>query len=120
VIGGGLALLIAASAVREATWSSESIRAGALSFANALAEPSRALSQSVGPNKAELLLAPLGVKSTAGLNVRTGQVEDLLSAGVLDSTKGLRRAVQIGFTYAKEMLVTDVWVAKADVVASGL
>ena len=48
-----------------------------------------------------------------GLNVETGQIEDLVEAGVIDPTMVTRSALQNAASIAKSILTTEAIVAEA-------
>ena len=52
-------------------------------------------------------------KTGFGLNVDTGEVEDLVAVGVIDPTKVTRSALQNAASIAKSILTTEAIVAEA-------
>jgi chaperonin GroEL (HSP60 family) len=44
-----------------------------------------------------------------GLNVETGNLEDMLGTGILDPTKMLYTALDVAFSYVRAILKTDIW-----------
>ena len=118
VVGGGAMLFRGAERVRLAKSLSEADRCGVVAVATALEAPLRVLAQ-----KAELDVDATieGVRARVGtfvgLNAATGVVEDLAVAGVLDSASMLHAALEIAFSQAKTLLLTDSW-DKRDVLSS--
>src|SRR6266436_2237000 len=115
VPGGGVALINAADAVKGDLISSlEGDEAtGARIIIRALEEPLRQLATNAG---LEGSIAVARVRSAAkgfGLNIDTGEVEDLLKAGIGDPTMVTRSALQNAASIAKNILTTEAIVAEA-------
>jgi chaperonin GroEL len=108
--GGGSALVNARSAVLALSFESEAQQAGADTIAHALERPFRVLVESAKRSPVQVLSErqELGLP-TFGFNAESGNLEDLVKAGILDSTKSLRHSLEIGFSYARMILRTDVW-----------
>jgi chaperonin GroEL len=108
--GGGIALLNAKEVVAALHLQTEGQKAGASIVARALETPFLALAESCQKSPVSLLSERQRLaQATAGLNVETGNLEDLLAAGILDPTKTLRTAVDAAFSYARAILKTDIW-----------
>jgi chaperonin GroEL len=112
--GGGTALLHAAEITQTISWNSDAEALGGNAVRAALIEPLRVLA--VNANRcpedviSEILKrSPTGV----GFNARTGNIEDVETAGVLDSTLAIRTAVRVAYSYAKGVLATDAWALTA-------
>ena len=115
VPGGGVALLNAAEAVRESVLGEldGDERTGAQIILRALEEPLRQLATNAG---LEGSIAVANVRSAErgfGLNVDTGEVEDLLKSGIGDPTMVTRSALQNAASIAKNILTTEAIVAEA-------
>jgi chaperonin GroEL len=52
-------------------------------------------------------------KKGQGLNVETGEIEDLVKAGIIDPTMVTRSALQNAASIAKNILTTEAIVAEA-------
>jgi chaperonin GroEL len=115
VPGGGVALINAADAVKEDVLGklADDERTGAQIIIRALEEPLRQLAANAG---LEASIAVANVRSAQkgfGLNVETGEVEDLLKAGIGDPTMVTRSALQNAASIAKNILTTEAIVAEA-------
>jgi len=115
VPGGGVALINAADAVREQVLADleGDEQTGAKIILRALEEPLRQLATNAG---LEGSIAVANVRSATkgwGLNVDTGEVEDLLKAGIGDPTMVTRSALQNAASIAKNILTTEAIVAEA-------
>jgi chaperonin GroEL len=114
VPGGGVALLHAQKNVTKVADSLEGEeRTGALIIARAIEEPLRQLAINAG---LEGSLTVQQVKSAAkgqGLNVDSGELEDLVKVGVIDPTMVTRSALQNAASIAKNILTTEAIVAEA-------
>src|SRR5207248_1681873 len=88
-------------------------RTGAAIITRALEEPIRQLAQNAGLEGSvvvnDVRVAPAG----QGLNVETGEVEDLVKAGIIDPTMVTRSALQNAASIAKNILTTEAIVAEA-------
>src|ERR1044071_8308143 len=115
VPGGGVALINAADAVRDKVLADleGDEQTGAKIIIRALEEPLRQLATNAG---LEGSIAVASVRSATkgwGLNVDTGEVEDLLKAGIGDPTMVTRSALQNAASIAKNILTTEAVVAEA-------
>jgi chaperonin GroEL len=114
VPGGGVALLNAADAVRSSLDSLEGDeRTGALIILRALEEPLRQLAENAGLEGSLAVQQVRGADKGHGLNVETGEVEDLLKSGIGDPTKVTRLALENAASIAKNILTTEAVVAEA-------
>src|SRR5438105_1042312 len=113
VPGGGVALLTAADAVKE-TFKVEGDEAtGARIIIKALEEPLRQLATNAGLEGSVVVQQVRTSKPGEGLNVDTGEVTDLLKAGITDPTMVTRSALQNAASIAKNILTTEAIVAEA-------
>lgn len=110
IYGGGIALLNANEAVAALTLQAEGGKAGTSIVSRALEAPFLALAESCQKSPAGLLSERHRLsRPSIGLNVETGNLEDMLAAGILDPTKTLRTAIDTAFSYARAILKTDIW-----------
>src|SRR5919198_1350291 len=113
VPGGGVALLNAADAVKETFELDGDEETGAKIIIKALEEPIRQLATNAGLEGSVVVQQVRGSKPGMGLNVDTGEVTDLLKAGVTDPTMVTRSALQNAASIAKNILTTEAIVAEA-------
>ncbi len=112
--GGGVALLNAADAVRSMLDDLEGEeKTGAQIIIRALEEPVRQLAYNAGLEGSVVVEKVRGAKKGEGLNVETGEVEDLVKAGIIDPTMVTRSALQNAASIAKNILTTEAVVAEA-------
>ena len=111
VPGGGVALLNAAAAIKADTLEGDD-RTGAHIVTRALEEPIRQLADNAGL-EGSLVVDKIrtGTKGH-GLNVETGEYEDLVKAGIIDPTMVTRSALQNAASIAKNILTTEAIVAE--------
>src|SRR2546421_22496 len=115
VPGGGVALLQASSAVtvNGAGAGDEDEATGARIVLRSLEEPLRQLAENAGLEGSVVVNDVRQAKPGFGLNVDTGEVEDLLKAGIGDPTMVTRSALQNAASIAKNILTTEAIVAEA-------
>jgi chaperonin GroEL len=111
VPGGGVALLNAASAIKPDGFEGDD-RTGALIVERALEEPIRQLAQNAGLEGSVVVSHVREAPAGHGLNVDTGEVEDLVKAGIIDPTMVTRSALQNAASIAKNILTTEAVVAE--------
>jgi chaperonin GroEL len=115
VPGGGVALLNAADSVKESLL--ESVegdeRTGAQIIIKSLEEPLRQLATNAGLEGSVVVQQVRTAKPGQGLNVDTGEVTDLVKAGITDPTMVTRSALQNAASIAKNILTTEAIVAEA-------
>ncbi len=111
VPGGGVALLNSAAAIKADTLEGDD-RTGAHIVTRALEEPIRQLADNAGL-EGSLVVDKIrtGTKGH-GLNVETGEYEDLVKAGIIDPTMVTRSALQNAASIAKNILTTEAIVAE--------
>jgi chaperonin GroEL len=111
VPGGGVALLNSAKAIKLDNLEGDD-RTGAQIVTRALEEPLRQLSDNAGL-EGSLVIDKIrtGTKGH-GLNVETGEYEDLVKAGIIDPTMVTRSALQNAASIAKNILTTEAIVAE--------
>jgi chaperonin GroEL len=109
VPGGGVALLNAADKVRESITTSleGDEKTGAQIILKALEEPLRQLATNAGLEGSVVVQAVRAAKAGQGLNVDTGELEDLVKAGIIDPTMVTRSALQNAASIGKNILTTE-------------
>ena len=115
VPGGGVALINAADAVGADVLGKleGDEKTGAQIIFRALEEPLRQLSYNAGLEGSVVVQQVRGAEKGFGLNVETGEVEDLLKSGIGDPTMVTRSALQNAASIAKNILTTEAVVAEA-------
>ena len=114
VPGGGVALLNAADAVKKLADSLEGDeRTGAQIILRSLEEPLRQLAINGGLEGSVVVNQVRGAKPGFGLNVDSGELEDLVKHGIIDPTMVTRSALQNAASIAKNILTTEAIVAEA-------
>jgi chaperonin GroEL len=115
VPGGGVALLNAADAVKDDLLGKleGDERTGAQIIIKSLEEPLRQLATNAGLEGSVVVQQVRTAKPGEGLNVDTGEVTDLLKAGITDPTMVTRSALQNAASIAKNILTTEAIVAEA-------
>jgi len=111
VPGGGVALLNAAASIK-ADLTVDDERTGSAIIRRALEEPLRQLAENAGLEGSVVVGSVRDAKAGHGLNVETGEVEDLVVSGIIDPTKVTRLALQNAASIAKNILTTEAIVAK--------
>jgi chaperonin GroEL len=112
VPGGGVALLHAIKAV-DATKLEGDERTGAMIVERALQEPLRQLAANAGLEGSVVVNDVRAAKAGQGLNVDTGEIVDLVKAGIIDPAMVTRSALQNAASIAKNILTTEAIVAEA-------
>ena len=113
VPGGGVALLNAVEAVKLDDIAIPDEKTGAAIIRRALEEPIRQLAQNAGLEGSVVVDKVRNAGAGMGLNVDTGEVEDLIKAGIIDPTMVTRSALQNAASIAKNILTTEAVVAEA-------
>ena len=111
--GGGVALLNAADAVKKLVDTLEGEeKTGAQIIIRSLEEPLRQLAYNAGLEGSVVVDKVRSAKKGEGLNVETGEIEDLVKAGIIDPTMVTRSALQNAASIAKNILTTEAVVAE--------
>jgi chaperonin GroEL len=110
VPGGGVALLNAVAAIKLDGEGDE--RTGAAIVARSLEEPIRQLANNAGLEGSVVVDQIRKGTKGHGLNVDTGEYEDLVKAGIIDPTMVTRSALQNAASIAKNILTTEAIVAE--------
>ncbi len=112
VPGGGTALIRARKSVNTLADSLEGDEAtGARIVARALEEPLRWIAFNAGMEGAVKVSQVEAAKGNNGLNAATGELEDLVKAGIIDPAKVTRSALQNAASIAGLLLTTEALVA---------
>src|SRR6266542_1811147 len=113
VPGGGVALLNAVQAIKLDEIAIPDEKTGAQIIKRALEEPIRQLAENAGMEASVVVDKVRNAGAGMGLNVDTGEVEDLIKAGIIDPTMVTRSALQNAASIAKNILTTEAVVAEA-------
>jgi len=121
VPGGGVALINAADKVKVSLLESleGDERTGAQIILKSLEEPLRQLAANAGLEGSVVVQAVRTAKPGQGLNVDTGEVEDLVKAGIIDPTMVTRSALQNAASIGKNILTTEAIVTDAPEKSNG-
>jgi len=112
VAGGGTALVRARKPVNDLAETLEGDEAtGARIVAHALQAPLRWIAFNAGLEGAVQVAQVEAAKGNTGLNAATGQLEDLVKAGIIDPAKVTRSALQNAASVAGLLLTTEALVA---------
>jgi chaperonin GroEL len=112
VPGGGVALVNAVEAIKLDSIKDADERTGAAIVVRALEEPIRQLAQNAGLEGSVVVQDVREATKGHGLNVETGEIEDLFAAGIIDPTMVTRSALQNAASIAKNILTTEAVVAE--------
>ncbi|HUF01808.1 MAG TPA: chaperonin GroEL, partial [Gaiellaceae bacterium] len=113
VPGGGVALINAGDAVKPTLDAMEGDeKTGSAIIVRALEEPLRQLAYNAGLESSVVIDKVRNAKKGQGLNVETGEIEDLVKAGIIDPTMVTRSALQNAASIAKNILTTEAVVAE--------
>jgi chaperonin GroEL len=111
--GGGVALLNAGESAKSKLDSLEGEeRTGAQIIFRSLEEPIRQLAFNAGLEGSVVVDQVRKAKKGQGLNVETGEIEDLVTSGIIDPTMVTRSALQNAASIAKNILTTEAIVAE--------
>src|SRR6186713_1766232 len=112
VPGGGVALMNAVAAIKLDSFEGDE-KTGALIITRALEEPIRQLADNAGMEGSVVVDKIRSATKGHGLNVESGELEDLVKAGIIDPTMVTRSALQNAASIAKNILTTEAIVAEA-------
>jgi chaperonin GroEL len=108
--GGGVALFRAAIALDEWKAGDEFELVVKQSIESVLEEPISQLIENARRSPTQVLEEIRRSSSpNVGFNTTTGNVEDLMKAGVIDAVWPLRSSVQVAFSHARSVLQTGTW-----------
>jgi chaperonin GroEL len=111
VPGGGIALLEAAAAINLDAIAREDEKTGARIVLRALEEPLRQIAENAGLEGSVVVNDVRRSERGHGLNAATGEIVDLVGAGVIDPAMVTRSALQNAASIAKNILTTEAIVA---------
>ncbi|HET7855898.1 MAG TPA: chaperonin GroEL [Gaiellaceae bacterium] len=109
--GGGVALLNAIGAIKLDEADGDE-KTGAAIVTRALEEPIRQLADNAGLEGSVVVDKIRSGTKGHGLNVETGEYEDLVKAGIIDPTMVTRSALQNAASIAKNIITTEAVVAE--------
>src|SRR6266516_2585205 len=112
VPGGGVALLEATEAVNLDVLAIDDEKTGARIVLRALEEPLRQIAENAGYEGSVVVNDVRKAAKGEGLNAATGEIVDLVSAGVIDPDMVTRSALQNAASIAKNILTTEAIVAE--------
>src|SRR5207244_8084851 len=112
VPGGGVALVNAVDSIKIDSIKDPDQRTGAAIIVRALEEPLRQLAQNAGLEGSVVVSQVREAEKGHGLNVESGEIEDLFAAGIIDPTMVTRSALQNAASIAKNILTTEAVVAE--------
>src|ERR1700761_3534227 len=112
VPGGGVALLVAQKALDIDAIELPDEQTGAKIVSRALEEPLRQISENAGLEGSVVVNDVRKAKKGHGLNAATGEIVDLIAAGVIDPAMVTRSALQNAASIAKNILTTEAIVAE--------
>src|ERR687893_559256 len=118
VPGGGVALLRAVDAIKVDSLEGDE-QTGARIILRALEEPVRQLAHNAGMEGSVVVNDVRKAKNNEGLNADTGEIVDLVAAGVIDPAMVTRSALQNAASIAKNILTTEAIVAEVPEKDSG-
>ncbi|CAN5817650.1 chaperonin GroEL [soil metagenome] len=112
VAGGGVALIRARPAVQKVIDSLEGDQAtGARTVYEALSAPTRYIAENAGLEGSVWVQRVEAESGPTGLNAATGELTDLIKAGIVDPAKVTRAALQNAASIAAMVLTTEALVA---------
>ena len=113
VAGGGTALIRCAPAVQAVVDKLDGDEStGASIVLKSLSEPLRWIAFNAGLEGAVVVNSVEAAKGPYGLNANTGEIEDLVKAGVIDPAKVTRSALQNAASIAALLLTTEALIAE--------
>jgi chaperonin GroEL len=107
------AALEAAKAIDLDVFSDEDEKTGAKIVLRALEEPTRQIAENAGFEGSVVVNDVRKAKKGHGLNAESGEIVDLVAAGVIDPAMVTRSALQNAASIAKNILTTEAIVAEA-------
>ncbi len=112
VVGGGVALLRSVDDVEKLQLSGDEA-VGADIVKRALQEPMRCIASNSGAEGSVVISAVKEMEENFGFNAVTGQIEDLMAAGIVDPTKAVCSALQsaasiAGIILTTQAIITDI------------
>ena len=112
VPGGGVALLAAQKALNLDKYEDADEQTGAKIVRRALEEPLRQIADNAGLEGSVVVNDVRKAKKGQGLDAATGEIVDLVAAGIIDPAMVTRSALQNAASIAKNILTTEAIVAE--------
>jgi chaperonin GroEL len=112
VPGGGVALLAAQATINVDAIVLPDEQTGAKIVFRALEEPLRQIAENAGVEGSVIVNDVRTAKKGHGLNAATGEIIDLVAAGIIDPAMVTRSALQNAASIAKNILTTEAIVAE--------
>jgi chaperonin GroEL len=112
VPGGGVALLAAQAAIKADLFEDPDEATGAKIVRRALEEPLRQIAENAGLEGSVTVNDVRKAKKGHGLDADTGEIVDLVQAGIIDPAMVTRSALQNAASIAKNILTTEAIVAE--------
>jgi chaperonin GroEL len=112
VPGGGVALLAAQATIKVDAIELPDEQTGAKIVIRALEEPLRQIAENAGLEGSVVVNDVRKAKKGHGLNAATGEIIDLVAAGIIDPAMVTRSALQNAASIAKNILTTEAIVAE--------
>ncbi|HZO76980.1 MAG TPA: chaperonin GroEL [Solirubrobacteraceae bacterium] len=112
VPGGGVALLAAQAAIKPELFDEPDEGTGAKIVRRALEEPLRQIAENAGLEGSVTVNDVRKAKKGQGLDAASGEIVDLVGAGIIDPAMVTRSALQNAASIAKNILTTEAIVAE--------
>ena len=112
VPGGGVALLAAQAAIKPELFDDPDEGTGAKIVRRALEEPLRQIAENAGLEGSVTVNDVRKAKKGQGLDAASGEIVDLVAAGIIDPAMVTRSALQNAASIAKNILTTEAIVAE--------
>ena len=112
VAGGGVALIRSQASIESLTGGTDGEQTGRSIVSKALEEPLRQIAENAGYEGGVMVEKVKAGKNNEGLNALTGEVVDLVEAGVIDPAKVTRSTVQNATSIASLVLTTEALIAE--------
>ena len=112
VAGGGVALIRSKASIEALTGGTDGEQTGRSIVSKALEEPLRQIAENAGYEGGVMVEKVKAAKNNEGLNALTGEVVDLVEAGVIDPAKVTRSTVQNATSIASLVLTTEALIAE--------
>jgi chaperonin GroEL len=112
VPGGGTALLRASRSLDALTELTADQKIGVEIVRASLDEPVRAIATNAGFEGGMIAMTVRAQKGAVGFNADTGEIEDLVKAGIVDPTKVTRSALQNAASIGSLILTTEALIAE--------
>jgi len=112
VAGGGVALIRAKGSIESITGGTDGEKTGRAIVSKALEEPLRRIAENAGYEGGVMVEKVKAAKNNEGLDALTGEIVDLVAAGVIDPAKVTRSTVQNATSIASLVLTTEALIAE--------